>query len=60
MKLNLRLCFGWSLVLWGVIVCLFSIFPHIISTRITVMLIGMILFMIGDIALLLDAAIKGD
>ena len=60
MKANIWVIFGWALLLWGVIVCLFSIFASAITTRVTVMLIGTLLFMFGDVILLIDAALKGE
>ena len=60
MKGNIFVIFGWALVLWGVFICMCSIFPDATTTKITVMLVGILLFMVGDIALMLDAAIKGD
>ena len=60
MKGNVFALVGRALVLWGVIVCFGSIIPDATTTKITVMLVGILLSMVGDIALMLDAAIKGD
>ena len=60
MKSNIFVIFGWALVLWGVGICMFSIFPDATTTQITVMLVGILLFMFGDIILLVDAGIRGD
>lgn len=60
MKGNIFVIFGWALVLWGVFICMCSIFPDATTTQITVMLVGILLFMFGDIILLVDAGIRGD
>lgn len=60
MRSNVWVIFGWALLLCGVIVCLFSIFASAMTTRVAVMLIGTLLFMFGDVILLINAAIKGD